>query len=357
LSETIPFDRTHGGSASADLLDFSANPNPLGPPAAALEAYRAAESSIARYPEPHAGRLAARIAEWAGVNESNVLAGNGTTQLLYLVARVLRPSRAHVVIPTFSEIANSLASAGCNPRPLAARAERGFAIDFDDLRSAVRAGADAVFVGRPNSPTGFLLGADETIELARECARRGAILVIDEAYIDFAESGASIADRVAAHPDLIVFRSLTKTFAIPGLRLGAVVAAEGTIARLRDAMEPWSVNAIADAVGQACLENAEDYLARTRAVVAAERNFLSGELRRLRSVQVYPSAANFLMLRVGGEPHTGWFGNRMRASGIAIRDLSALPGCGASFYRIAARLRADNRKLVEAAARELAALA
>jgi len=346
----IPFDRSHGGAADLTLLDFSASINPLGPPPEAIDAFHAAAASIERYPEPYASSVIAGLGKWLGVDRANILAGNGSTQLFFLLVRVLRPRRPFVAIPTFSEIANALLIAGVPARAIALHRERGFELEPDDVHGALADGADAVFIGRPNSPTGSMLGLDAAAEIARDCAARRCWCVFDEAFIDFAGNGHSAVALVGSNPWVIVMRSLTKIFAIPGLRFGYVVACKDLIARLAHDLEPWSVNCVAQRVASACLESADAFCARVGAMIEAEGAYLSSGLSSLRGFRVFDSAANFLMIEVRDEPVSSPLARHMLERGIAIRDLRELPGCEPGFYRIAVRLRSDNERLLDAAA-------
>ncbi|MGB6552312.1 MAG: aminotransferase class I/II-fold pyridoxal phosphate-dependent enzyme [Candidatus Binataceae bacterium] len=346
----IPIDRRHGGNSPADTLDFSASVNPLGPPANAIAAYHDAAALIAAYPPARSERLERALAGWLGVEPANILAGNGTTQLIHLLARTLGVPRAAIAIPTFSEFANALALAGVSAAPIPLDADRGCALDLAAIDAAIDSGARAIFVGRPNSPTGSMLSADTAREIADRCSSRGARCVLDEAFIDFTDAESS-AQLAASRPGLFVLRSLTKSFAIAGLRLGCIVAAPAAIANLAASLEPWSVNVAAQAVGLACIADAPAFLARTRAVVAGEREFLARALGAIDGIHIFPSAANFLMLRVADEPAPGAFAAHMLRDAIAIRDLAAMPGAGAGLYRIGVRLRADNVRLAAAAAR------
>lgn len=347
---TIPIDRRHGGNPPEGTLDFSASINPLGPPAEAIAAYHGAAARIGGYPPARSERLERALAEWLGVQPPNVLAGNGTTQLIHLLARTLGVKRAAIAIPTFSEFANALAISAVSAAPIHLDPDRGYALDLGDIDAALAAGARAIFIGRPNSPTGSILSAEAVREIADRCASRGALCVLDEAFIDFTVAKSS-AQLASSRPGLFVLRSLTKSFAIPGLRLGCVVAAPMAIANLAASIEPWSVNVAAEIVGLACIAKAHEFLAHTRQVIAVEREFLVSTLGAIEGIRVFPSAVNFLMLHISQEPAPGAFAAYMLNEGIAIRDLAAMPGAGAGLYRIGIRLRADNERLISAAAR------
>ncbi|MGH7905288.1 MAG: pyridoxal phosphate-dependent aminotransferase [Candidatus Binataceae bacterium] len=349
-SRSIEIDRSHGGAAPANTLDFSASLNPVGMPGGALEAYYRAAAQITSYPPPYSHRLESALAKWVSVPCANVIAANGSAQLIYLIARVFRPLRPYILIPTFSEIANALISVDCPPLPIRLRAERNFAADLAEISAALESGADAIFLGRPNSPTGGVISREMLDEIIALCARSGALCVIDEAFIDLAEE-QSLVSAAAGNPRMIVLRSLTKAFAIPGLRLGFAVMSEFLAANLRRALEPWAVNSAAEAVAMACLDCADDHLRRSRGLIANERGFLTGALARQRRFRLFPSAANFLMFQAFEERSAGEFGAHMLAHGVAVRDLASLPGCGPGFYRIAIRPRSENEKLLEALAR------
>lgn len=345
----LEIDRTHGGAAPPGLLDFSASLNPLGPPPQALAAYHEAAALIALYPPPYPGDLAARLARRHRVAPDNVVVGNGSTQLIHLLARTLRPRRPFVAIPTFSEIANAMIVAGVAPCAMPTSRERGFAIEVEQTARALEQGADAIFIGRPNSPTGAMLSLGDASEIAARCSSHGGWCVFDEAFIDFAGEEHSAIRLAAEDSRVIVLRSLTKMFAIPGLRLGYLVAGRDVARRLREAVEPWSVNVVAERVGHACLDVAEDFVAQSRALIEVERAHFAGALGSIEGIHAFTSSANFLMLEVAERGRNPGFARHMLARGIALRDLRDLPGCGPGMYRVAVRLREENEQLIAAA--------
>jgi threonine-phosphate decarboxylase len=343
----IPIDRVHGGAAPAGAIDFSASINPLGPPPAALEEYHCAAAALTRYPAPYADVLGGRIADWIGVGADNVLVGNGSTQLIHLLTRVMRWRRPVVVTPTFSEISNALILAESAPHAIQLSRESYFELSIDQVTRALETGVDAILLGRPNSPTGAMVSFNLATAIAIECARFDAYCVFDEAFIDFSDDARSMTGLVPRMPNVIVLRSMTKIFAIPGLRLGFAVAAAPSIARLRATLEPWSVNAIAERVGIACVAVANEYIVRSRELIARERDYLSRGLEQNPHLCVFPSAANFLML-AASENDTDSFGAFILRRAIALRDLRSLPGCGPGLYRAGIRNHADNERIVAA---------
>jgi threonine-phosphate decarboxylase len=327
--QPLAVDRTHGGIDQPGLIDFSTSLNPLGPPPEALQAYKMAVADISRYPPPYPRLLESHIAGWLGVDPDSVLAGNGSTHLIYLLTRVLNLRSASVALPTFSEIANALVAAASTVSPLYTSRENNFRLDPRAVSAALRNGADGIFFGRPNSPTGTLMNLDEAAEIVAQCDRHNAWCVFDEAFIEFADDRRSMIELIKPFSKLLVLRSLTKIFAIPGLRLGYLVGAANYVA---------------------CLGVSSSFIEKTRALVAMERSAIESGLSRSRKLRVYRSSANFIMLEVADEGGEGDFARHLRRTSIVIRDLGAPPGCGPGFYRLGIRAPEDNARLLAAAA-------
>ncbi len=342
----IPIDRVHGGNRAPGVVDFSISVNPFGPPAEALQTICESAHEVAFYPSPYSEALVGAIARRNGLDPSEILVGNGSTQLIYLLARVLAPEVAFVAIPTFSEIANALWCARCAVEGLILARERNFELAETDVEFALKRGAQAIFIGRPNSPTGSLLKLAAARRIAALCERYRAWCVFDEAFIDFVHEKQSCVTLCREFPRVIVLRSLTKIFTLPGLRVGYCVGARDVIGRMREALEPWSVNVLAELVALKCLEIEGAFVAQTRNLIHRERQFLQRSLGQIGGIRVYSSCANFLMFEVDCEDRRGNFGRYMLEHGVAVRDLRTLPGCGPGMYRIGVRLRQDNERFL-----------
>ena len=249
----------------ADLLDFSANINPLGFPAGIQAAIQQALGEIVHYPDRRCLELRRELAAYHGLSAEQILVGNGSTELLYLVARALAPRQALIVAPAFSEYEHALKAAQV-PVAFQVTAE---ADNFTLSEPLDPQGADLVFLAHPASPSGVLLAPELLLEVAARLDAAGVYLLLDEAFVDFVEE-ASLKTQLARFPRLLILRSFTKFFAIPGMRLGCLLAAPELIRRLAAVQEPWSVNTLAQAMGRACLQDL-DYMARSRALVRQER--------------------------------------------------------------------------------------
>jgi threonine-phosphate decarboxylase len=305
-----------------DVLDFSANINPLGPSPGVPNAIRAAMERIRHYPSPEPVELGELLSKQWGVLASQILLGNGATELLHFVARIGPEQRVTLVVPTFSEFHRAF--------PNAAKAR------WDDFEAWPTSGV--VALTNPNNPTGRLAGAG----LRDWLLSTSHPVMVDESFLDFTDSPSVL--RVN-RPGLFVLRSLTKFYAIPGLRVGALVGGEEEIAALRRFREPWQVNVLAEAATVASLQDT-DYAIRSRCFIERERPWLIARLAMFPGVTVEPSCVNFLYLRLDYDPA------RLCAflleRKILLRNCSLWTGLEHPSVRLAVRTREENTRLLEA---------
>jgi threonine-phosphate decarboxylase len=350
LPETTP---PHGGDVYhlartlgidlSELLDFSANINPLGFPPGIPEAIQLALPQIVHYPDRRSLALRRDLAAYHGLQPDQVLVGNGSTELIYLAARALKPGKALIVVPAFSEYERALAVA---QTPVAFQVT-GEAQNFTLTEPLDPRGAELVFLANPSSPSGVLLAPGLLLELAAALHAAGVYLLLDEAFIDFVEE-ASLKAHLSRFPRLLILRSFTKFFGIPGMRLGYLLAAPDLIRRLAALQEPWSVSTLAQAIGAACLQD-RPYMARSRDLVRQEREFLLEELRALPGLQPFPGAVNYLLVKITRPSLTaGSLQQALLSQKIIIRDASNFRGLDQRFFRLAVRRREENRQLLEA---------
>ena len=331
--------REHGDAqVPPGHLDFAVNVVPGGPPPQVRERLVSALERIERYPDD--GPATRAVAGRHGRAPEEALVLNGAAEGFWLLAHALRPRRAVCVHPSFTEPEAALRSAGAD----VVRAQRD-PQDFSLDPGVVDPTANLVAVGSPNNPTGNL---DPAATLAG-LARPGRILVVDEAFMDLVPGEAESLARRGDLPGLVVVRSLTKAWALPGLRAGFLLGPPDVVAALRAARQPWSVNSLALAALEAYADG--DLLpAAVAGAVAAAREDLAARLRTLPGVRVWPSSANFLLIRVPDGPtvRRGLLERR-----IAVRAAATFPGLTPHHFRIAVRTAADNEHLVTALAEVL----
>ncbi|HYF79485.1 MAG TPA: threonine-phosphate decarboxylase CobD [Symbiobacteriaceae bacterium] len=316
------------------ILDFSANINPLGAPPVALEAARAALASVTHYPEPHSRLLCMVLAERHGVPEGAILVGNGAAEVIHLLLRQAGGRRISFPVPGFAEYGRAARAVGGiivaegTPVPSGAGLQPG----------------DFLILCNPHNPTGLLLTPDQVLAIADATA---ATVIVDEAFIDLTDAGeqGSVIPHVPQRANLVVIRSLTKFYALPGLRIGYAVGRPELVADLDRVRDPWSVSALAQAAALAALAD-HAYADRTREWVRAERTFLAGELARLPGYSIAPPSANFILLRA---PEPAWaIQERLGPQGILIRDCRSFQGLSEYHVRVAVRSRPENLRLLEA---------
>jgi threonine-phosphate decarboxylase len=307
-----------------DLLDFSANMNPLGPAPGVADAIRAALDRIPHYPSPESVALSALLSQQWGVPASQILLGNGATDLLHFFARMRRDNPVTLVVPTFSEFHRAYPNAEM--------------AHWDDCEAWPTSGL--VVLTTPNNPTGRLARAG----LQDWLLSTSHPVMVDESFLDFTNA-PSVLTLLPRRPDLFVLKSLTKFYAIPGLRVGALVGGEEEIAVLRHFREPWQVNVLAEAAAIASVQDS-GYAVRSRNFVEQERAWLMEQVAQFPGVRVEPSCVNFLYARLACDPA------RLCAflleRKILLRNTSLWKGFEQPSVRIAVRTREENTRLLAA---------
>lgn len=333
----------HGGDIySGDYTyDFSVNVNPFGPPESVRRAVRNAADHLDRYPDTSCRELRAALARKLSVRPEQLIFGNGAAELIYALVQGVRPGRALITAPGFSEYEAALHAADCEIMFYPLKPENGF-LPEEDFFSWITERTDLIFLCSPHNPSGTVLSREFLLEAASRAEQCGAVLVVDECFWQFVteEKRVTLLDAVNDHPSLFLLHAFTKTFAMPGLRLGYGVTAN---ARLMENMErhiqAWNVSVPAQMAGTAALGETS-YVERTAAAVAVEREYLSREMRRLR-LAVYPSQANFLLFQ-GPED----LKERCREKKILIRDCRNYRGLSAGWFRTAVKLHEENTVLI-----------
>jgi L-threonine-O-3-phosphate decarboxylase len=343
----IPDELRAAGLDPSETVDFSVSTNPLGPPPGALAAVSALEAGdVWHYPDPSAARLRRALAESLGLDPDALVAGNGSAELIWSLALAgVRPAPEGVLVvgPTFGEYRRASQLLGAVVRQERADPSAGFRLDVPRLAGQIRRQRPRlVWLCNPNNPTGSYLPRGDVEALLQACAGAGALLVVDEAYLAFVEAPHSLLDLLATG-SLCLLRSLTKDYALAGLRLGYAVATPELARALRLTQPPWSVNAAAQVAGVAALADAE-HLRRARREVGAARAVLVAGLREL-GYRVSPPAANFVLVEVGDAPS---FRAALLGRGCVVRDGTSfgLPG----HVRIGVRTRPECDRLLAAIA-------
>jgi len=334
------------GCLPAQVLDFSANINPLGPPACVAAALVDAARWLGHYPDPDCTDFIAAVAEHLDIAPERIVVGNGAEQLIWWLPRLLEARRVVLPSPCYLDYRRSAEVWKLPVVTSRLSPEQGFRLDLQAVVSGLQ-GGDLVWIGQPNNPTGRLV--DRHALAAAVASRPDVHWAIDEAFIDFTAETASI---VWAHlPNLAVIRSMTKFYALPALRLGYVVLPPERAMALRRLLPEWSVNTFAQQLGNAVLRDPgrTEYAERTRQLIAEERAWLSSALGSF-GAAVTDGRANYLLLRLPDEvPSASTLAERLlRDAAIAVRPCANYDGLDQRYLRIAVRARDENQRLVKA---------
>jgi adenosylcobyric acid synthase len=246
------------GIPSERMLDFSANINPLGPPEWLRSVVSSTLGSAVHYPDPDCSGLVKAVSQRYAVTEDEVLVGNGSTEIIYLIPRAMGLPRVVVPVPTYGDYLTYADSAELTVDTMLLQESAGFELDLDALSSNLR-GGELVFLCQPNNPTGLLFDSEGLRRLASMYP--STFFVVDEAFRDFVEEIDSLTSR--RPQNVLVLLSLTKIYAIPGIRLGCALADRSVVDSIRRLQPFWSVNVVAQAVGEAALRD-EQYVERSR---------------------------------------------------------------------------------------------
>lgn len=331
------------GCPAGEFLDFSSNMNPFGPPSIVRRLLSTYADEIVRYPDPAVRELKGKLASRYGIPIESILVGNGAAELIDLLIRVRKPMATAIARPSFSEYTEAVLKSGGTMIDIPLRESFDFVLDEADVQKALEQ-ADTVFLGHPNNPTGRLI-PPAVLSMLRKSNKT---IILDEAFIDFTadEDSNSLLREAANDPELYVIRSMTKCYAIPGIRLGFMVAHPDRIAALQSQQVTWSVNSLAQQIGAAVLDD-EQYMTRTRIWLTEESPRLRAQLQAI-GLTVYPSDVNFFLLQFPDGIHVQDVQTAMGRRGVLIRNASRFDGLDNRHCRVAIRTEQENDLLVRA---------
>lgn len=337
----------HGGDIYRypDMIDFSSNCNPFGPPQRVQDAICRAAGQIGHYPDVQCSLLRDALSAKLHVPGAWIFFGNGAAEVIFAAVTALKPQKALLPAPTFAEYTQALETVGCEIQYEQTAEADGFALPMD-FAEQITEDIDMVFLCNPNNPTGNLLSREETERVIRRAGALDCTVVLDECFLDFVENPDefSMLGELAVYPHVILLKAFTKLYAMAGARLGYGISSNpAIIEKLERSVQPWNVSSLAQAAGLAAL--AEDaYVRESLTTLHAERAYLLQALEKL-GCRTYASQANYIFFR--GETTLG---GKLRAAGFLVRDCSNYAGLGKGYYRVAVRLHEDNVKLVQALA-------
>jgi threonine-phosphate decarboxylase len=346
----------HGGNVSEasrrygvnekEIIDFSANYNPLDTRKITRGIIKKYMGRLFSYPDALYHDLLAGLQSFYRIRRDNCVCGNGSIELIYLLARILNVKKAIITVPNFIDYELAFQKEGRKIQYLPGKESAGFKVPVDELSEAGEEGAVLV-LSNPNNPAGYTYTKKEMETLAYRVIKKGCFLLVDEAFGEFAgkDEYGSLLHRAQEVPGLFVLRSLTKILTIPGIRLGFCTGNRKTIDSLKNRLYPWNLNAFATVIGEH-LDAYRTIIEKTPGAVARERARLEEMLATFPSLQRYPSGCNYILLKRRDEKPVAGLVDYVARRGFLIRDCSNYTSLDGSFFRIAVKKHRENKKLI-----------
>jgi threonine-phosphate decarboxylase len=338
------------------VLDFSGPINYMGPSPKALEAIQNNAKLVRFYPDPNPLELREEIAAYVGqgVGAENVILGNGSIELIYMITEIFGCAfKAVIPVPSFTEYEKAVLRVGGDV--IFVQLPSNFALELDNIKKAITDDTKIIYICNPHSPSGTLYSRETLLELAAYCQKKGIIVSVDENYIEFAPKGeeATLAGYVKQYPNLFVIRSVTKFYGMPGIRFGYALAAESLIDTLQTVRQPWSINSLAGCATLAAFKDKE-FIENTKHTINTEKAELVKKIFEIGGLHVYPSETNFLLIKITSPKYTSTqLREELAKEGLLIRDCSTFVGLSNVYFRVTVRSASDNQKLVEALKRKM----
>ncbi|ERK66117.1 putative histidinol-phosphate transaminase [Leptotrichia sp. oral taxon 215 str. W9775] len=359
-----------------EILDYSSNINPYGIPESLKKRITENLEILERYPDPDYVELRQKLSNLNKVNLSDIILGNGATEIIFLFMKVINPKKILIVSPTFGEYERAVKATEISGDTVDLSCSNGdnknienkkieieyfelkesddFKLNIGNLKNELENKYDLLIICNPNNPTGKFLKLAQTEEILKECNKYNTKLFIDEAFIEFLEDGMkeSIINTEGNKKNLFVTRAFTKFFAIPGLRLGYGMYFDKELEKkISEKKEPWSVNNFAEMAGLTVLDDAE-YIEKTLKWIAEEKKYMYEKLNKISGMKVYETEVNFITGKIDEKLFSEGLNvkilrEKMLEQGILIRDASNFKFLDERFFRLAIKDRASNERVIE----------
>ena len=359
-----------------EILDYSSNINPYGIPESLKKRITENLEVLERYPDPDYVELRQKLANLNKVNLSDIILGNGATEIIFLFMKVINPKKILIVSPTFGEYERALKATEISGDTVSLSSSNGdnknienkkieieyfelkesddFKLNIGNLKNELENKYDLLIICNPNNPTGKFLKLAQTEEILKECNKYDTKLFIDEAFIEFLEDGMkeSIINTEGNKKNLFVTRAFTKFFAIPGLRLGYGMYFDKELEqKISEKKEPWSVNNIAEMAGLTVLDDTE-YIEKTLKWITKEKIYMYEKLNEISGIKVYETEVNFITGKIDEKLFLEGLNvkilkEKMLEQGILIRDASNFKFLDERFFRLAIKDRESNKRVIE----------
>lgn len=332
------------GLEADKIIDFSSNINPF-----IVESMdkivAAGVENLQKYPDIKYRRLRKNIADYLRVEDSYIIPGNGATEIIYLLMRNLS-GRLAIINPTFSEYRKGAEIAGLSVVDFVMDWKKDFKLDLDEIYRR-KDEFDSIFICNPNNPDGSVREIKKLLEFAE---KEGKLLIVDETFIEFADSekDRSLVNMVEKSKNLFIIRAVTKFFGIPGIRLGYGISSNRELLqKMYDEKEPWTINSFADSASDFIFKD-DEYIRKSKEYFSKERICMINEINKIDGIKAFNSDANFILVRFENRNVLDVKENLLKRAGLLIRDASNFIGLDSSFARVAIKNHEQNTVLVDA---------
>lgn len=334
------------GINEKEIIDFSANINPLGMSELGKKAYINAMDMLKNYPDPEYIKLKNSISNYHKTSFENLFIANGAIEMIYKTFEYINPSKALIVAPTFVEYERALNKINVTPEFYILKDEDEFTLDIEKIKEAASY-YDLLVICSPNNPTGKLVEKEKLISLLEfiKSEKLNCKLFLDEAFIDFVSERESMIDKINDYNNLFILRSATKFFAIPGLRIGYVISSSNEFKSFYKKQNiPWSINIVAQEVLLASLSD-YDYINDTVSINEKSREYMFNELNSIDGLRVYSSKGSYIFFKLLKKIDLR---SKLLNKSILIRSCSNYIGLGDEYYRVAVKDQKKNIVLINA---------
>ncbi len=332
-----------------DTVLYNANLNPMGVPESVTKAIKDAANSIMKYPDNYYPVLKSAIATYAGCKDKDLVLATGSSDLLRLYTSILAPKKAMVLVPSFTEYEKVLTTYGCEIVYYKLKEKDNFQFDIADFVSHLDSSLDLIILGNPNNPTSQIISRDDMETMAEVCKELDTFLLIDEMYIEFTEQYESLTcvPIVKDYPNIAVLRSVSKFFAVPGLRLAYAVMNNPEYMSLINKIAP--PNPISSLTANVCIEMFKDknYIEESRSQIYTERNLIFSAMSPSKHVKLFKPTANFMLVKILDKEVTAeQIAEYCNSRGIVIRNCHNIRGLSNKYIRFCFMKPSQNDLLV-----------
>ena len=348
----------HGGNISKkysknldkwkEILDFSTNINPIGPSKNVLTAIENNLWQIAYYPESSSLLLREEVSNFFGnkISPESLIICAGLTELINLTAEVfIQPnSKVLIPVPTYEDYKWAVNKFGGKTKFLNLQSQDNFRMD--SIIEYITPDISSIYICNPNNPTARLENSKLMIEIVELANNNNILVFVDESFIDYCDPKSSLIFQIQNYPNLIIFRSFTKFFALTGLRIGYGISNENIIELLMKGKLPWNVNCLAQVAAIYAIRD-QIFIRNSRENINKERNYLINSLKNIAGIKVFPSDTGFILFQLKSNIDPNKFEEKLLENKILIRNCSSFQGLDDTYYRIGIKLRKDNEKLIK----------